>query len=125
MSFGNRDMYMEDATRERRETIKREQGKVLTAQAITEEEAMDDDEETLAATGSEENPVSCMPIMHITPDILDGIPVGPDGRFALYKALDKLTERKPGYWAEHLRQHVSLLELASKLPKTQISTVPR
>ena len=38
-----------------------------------------------------------MPIMHITPDILDGIPVGPDGRFALYKALDKLTERKPGY----------------------------
>ena len=97
MSFGNRDMYMEDATRERRETIKREQGKVLTAQAITEEEAMDDDEETLAATGSEENPVSCMPIMHITPDILDGIPVGPDGRFALYKALDKLTERKPGY----------------------------
>ena len=43
MSFGNRDMYMEDATRERRETIKREQGKVLTAQAITEEEAMDDD----------------------------------------------------------------------------------
>ena len=75
------------------------------------------EEGEVVATGSEENPVSRMPIMTITPDILDGIPVGPDGRFALYKALDKITERKPGYWAMNMRQHVDLVNLTSQFPK--------